>query len=246
MSVPRLELRGVSKRFGGLYALREVSLAVEPGSLVALLGPNGAGKTTLFDVVTGLSRPSAGTVSFGGANLTRLAPHRIAALGIGRTFQIARLFPELSVLDNALVGVTFGGGGRRARRGPAERRRQAERLLELVGLEDKRAARAAQLSLGEQKRLELACALGPEPRLLLLDELASGLPPRGRAEVVRFYGRLRARGLTVVAIEHSFGLLGELADRVVVLDQGVVVADGRPAEVLASSRVLEAYLGDEE
>jgi len=246
VSVPRLELRGVSKRYGGLYALRDVSLAVEPGSLVALLGPNGAGKTTLFDVVTGLSRPSAGTVSFGGANLTRLAPHRIAALGIGRTFQIARLFPELSVLDNALVGVTFGGGGRRARRGPAERRRQAERLLELVGLEDKRAARAAQLSLGEQKRLELACALGPEPRLLLLDELASGLPPRGRAEVVRFYGRLRARGLTVVAIEHSFGLLGELADRVVVLDQGVVVADGRPAEVLASSRVLEAYLGDEE
>ncbi len=244
--MPRLELERVSKRYGGLYALRDVSLAVEPGSLVALLGPNGAGKTTLFDVVTGLSRPSAGTVSFGGADLTRLAPHRIAALGIGRTFQIARLFPELSVLDNTLVGVTFGGGGRRARRGPAERRRQAERLLELVGLEDKRAARAAQLSLGEQKRLELACALGPEPRLLLLDELASGLPPRGRAEVVRFYGRLRARGLTVVAIEHSFGLLGELADRVVVLDQGVVVADGRPAEVLASSRVLEAYLGDEE
>ena len=244
--MPRLELVRVSKRYGGLYALREVSLAVEPGSLVALLGPNGAGKTTLFDVVTGLSRPSAGTVSFGGANLTRLAPHRIAALGIGRTFQIARLFPALSVLDNVLVGVTFGGGGSRPRRAPGERQRQAERLIELVGLEDKRAARAAQLSLGEQKRLELACALGPEPRLLLLDELASGLPPRGRAEVVRFYGRLRARGLTVVAIEHSFGLLGELADRVVVLDQGVVVADGRPAEVLASSRVLEAYLGDEE
>ncbi len=237
-----LELDRVSKRYGGLYALREVSLTIEPGSLVAVLGPNGAGKTTLFDIVSGLTRPTAGAVRFDGADLTRLPPHRIAALGIGRTFQIARLFPELPALDNVLVGVTFG----RRRRPASERRRHAERLLELVGLHDRPAARAEELSLGQQKRLELACALGPEPRLLLLDELSSGLPPRGREEVIRFYGRLRARGLTILAIEHSFGVLSELADRVVVLDQGEVVADGQPAEVLRSSRVREAYLGDDD
>ena len=242
-----LELDRVSKRYGGLDALRDVSLAIEPGTLVAILGPNGAGKTTLFDVVSGLVRPTAGAVRFEGADLTRLPPHRIATLGIGRTFQIARLFPDLPVLDNVLVGVTFGGGSRDGRRRPArERRRQAERLLELVGLHDRPAARARELSLGQQKRLELACALGPEPRLLLLDELSAGLTPRGREEVLRFYGRLRTRGLTILAIEHSMGVLGELADRMVVLDQGAVVADGRPAEVLASPGVREAYLGDDD
>jgi ABC-type branched-subunit amino acid transport system ATPase component len=243
MTTGRLELEGVGKRFGGVHALRDVTLAVEPGSLVALVGPNGAGKTTLFDVVSGLTRPTGGRVRFDGTDLARLPPHRIAALGIGRTFQVARLFPDLRVLDNVLVGVTFGS---RHPRTPGERRRHAERLLELVGLAERAAACARHLSLGEQKRLELACALGPEPRLLLLDELASGLPPRGRAEVVRFYGRLRARGLTIVAIEHSLALLGELADRVVALDQGVVVADGPPAAVLASPRVREAYLGEDD
>jgi branched-chain amino acid transport system ATP-binding protein len=241
--MPRLELLRVSKRFDGVQALRDVSLTVEPGTLVALMGPNGAGKTTVFDVVSGLVRPSGGSVRLDAVELTRLPPHRIAALGIGRTFQIARLFPALSVLDNVLVGVSFGGARPAT---PAERRRRAARLLDVVGLQDRPAARAGELSLGEQKRLELAVALGPEPRLLLLDELAAGLPPRGRAEVIGFYARLRARGITVVAIEHTVDVLAGLADRVVVLDQGEVVADGRPAEVLAAARVVEAYLGDDE
>jgi len=240
---PILELARVSKRFGGLQALREISLAIEPGALVALLGPNGAGKTTLFEIISGLTRPTGGAVRFDGLDITRLPPHRIATLGVGRTFQIARLFPGLPALDNVLVGVVFG----RARRlDPAGSRRAAERLLETVGLREKARALARELSLGEQKRLELACALGPEPRLLLLDELASGLPPRGREEVIRFYGRLRARGLTIFAIEHSVRVLAELADRLLVLDQGEVVADGPPAEVLASRRVAEAYLGEED
>ncbi len=241
----RLELCGVSRRFGGVEALRGVSLTVEPGSLVALLGPNGAGKTTLFDVVSGLLPPSGGRVRLDGRDITRLPAHRRAALGIGRTFQIARLFPGLAALDNVLVGVTFGRGRRRWA-GTADRRRQAHRLLARVGLEAKAAEPAAALSLGEQKRLELACALAPEPRLLLLDELASGLPPGGQAEVVSVYAGLRRRGLTVVAIEHSVGLLRGVADRVVVLDQGAIVADGPPREVLASPRVAAAYLGEAE
>lgn len=239
----RLELRRVSKAFGGLMALRDVDLAVEPGSLVALLGPNGAGKTTLLDLVSGLTRPTRGTIRFGGADLTQLPPHRIAALGIGRTFQIARLFPALSVLDNVRVGVVFGRG--RHRRSD-EARRRAARLLEVVGLSAKAEARARELSLGEQKRLELACALGSEPRLLLLDELAAGLPPGGREDVIRFYGRLRERGMTIVAIEHSFGLLSRLADRAVVLDRGLVVADGRPDAVLAASGVAGADSAEED
>jgi branched-chain amino acid transport system ATP-binding protein len=236
-----LEVVRVSKRFGGLHALRDVSFAVEPGSLTAVVGPNGSGKTTLFDIITGLVRPTGGSVRFAGAELTRLPPHRVAGLGIGRTFQIARLFPGLTALDNVRVGVTFGRPGR-----AGGGRHGAERLLEVVGLSAKAGARARELSLGEQKRLELACALAPEPRLLLLDELTAGLPPRGREEVIRFYGRLRERALTVVAVEHAFGALGRLADRVIVLDRGEVVADGRPDAVMASPRVREAYVGEDD
>jgi len=238
----RLALERLSKRYGGVHALRELSLVIEAGSLVALLGPNGAGKTTLFDVVSGLVPPTSGRVRLDDADVTGLPPHRLAALGLGRTFQITRLFPELSALENVLVGVTFG---RRDGETAVERRRRADRLLDVVGLAAKAASPARDFSLGEQKRLELACALGPEPRLLLLDELGSGLSPRGRAEVVRFYARLRERGVTVMAIEHAFGPLSEVADRVVVLEQGEIVADGRPADVLASTRVVDAYLGDE-
>src|SRR5262249_43828649 len=161
--------------------------------------------------------PSSGTVHLDSVDVTQLPPHRRAARGIGRTFQIARLFPELSALDNVRVGVAFAPARPPGRE--AQRRRAAE-LLELVGLESKAAA------LGEQKRLELAVALGPAPRLLLLDEVAAGLPPRGRDEVVGLYAQLRARGVTIVAIEHALGLLAELADRIVVLDQGEVIADG--------------------
>jgi branched-chain amino acid transport system ATP-binding protein len=238
-----LEVDRVTQRFGALEALRDVSLTAEPGSLVALVGPNGAGKTTLLDVISGRLRPAHGVVRWDGVELTGLPPHRIAALGIGRTFQIARLFPGLTTLDNVLVGVTFGAEPIRS---GGERRRRTGEIVAWVGLTDKADLPASRLSLGEQKRLELAVALGARPRLLLLDELAGGLSARGRDEVYRVCERLRSRGLTVIAIEHAVGPLARLADQVVVLDQGAVVAVGRPDEILASRRVVEAYMGEDD
>jgi branched-chain amino acid transport system ATP-binding protein len=242
--VPILEGRGISMVFGGLLALRGVDLAIDEHQVVGLLGPNGSGKSTLFNVLGGSLRPTVGEVWFRGARITDRPPWVIGRLGIGRTFQIPRPFAGLSVLDSVLVGVTFRGRHRYRR--AADRRGEAEHLLAVVGLNDKAGARSSQLSLGEMKRLELAVALSSRPTLLLLDELASGLSPKGREEVLLFYGRLRERGLTIFAIEHSFGVLARVSDRILALDQGRIVADGNPATVLASPRVAEAYLGDDD
>ncbi len=242
--MPLLEGRGLSMAFGGLLALRGVDVVVEEHQLIGLLGPNGSGKTTLFNILCGLLRPTAGEVWFKGKRLTHRAPWELARLGIGRTFQIPRLFAHLTVLNNVLVGVTFRAEHRHRR--AHDRRAEAERLLATVGLADKAGAQAFELSLGETKRLELALALSTRPTLLLLDELASGLSPKGREEVIRFYGRLRERGLTILAIEHSFRVLAEVADWLMVLDQGAVVASGHPEAVLGSPRVVEAYLGEED
>jgi branched-chain amino acid transport system ATP-binding protein len=221
-----------------------MDVLVEEHQLVGLLGPNGSGKTTLFNVLSGLLRPTAGEVWFRGERITQAFPWERARLGIGRTFQIARPFADLTVVDNALVGLTFRSQHRYRR--VQDRRLEAERLLAIVGLADKAGSKAHELSLGERKRLELAMALSTRPTLLLLDELASGLSPKGREEVIRFYGRLRERGLTVFAIEHSFRVLAQVADRLLVLDQGAIVADGRPEAVLGSRRVVEAYLGEDD
>ncbi len=242
--MPILEGRGVSMAFGGLLALRGVDVAIEEHQVVGLLGPNGSGKSTLFNVLGGLLRPTAGEVWFRGRRVTDRPPWTMGRLGLGRTFQIPRPFRGMSVFESVLVGVTFRGRDRYHR--AMDRRREAERLLVLVGLGDKAGGRAAQLSLGEMKRLELAVALSSRPTFLFLDELASGLSPRGREEVLLFYGKLRERGLTIFAIEHSFGVLARVADRMLLLDQGRIVADGTPSAVLASPQVAEAYLGEDE
>jgi len=239
-----LEIRNLHAKAGDKDILRGLDLTVKAGEVHAIMGPNGSGKTTLFNILSGLLRPTAGDVWFTGARVTNLPPWAMAGRGIGRTFQIARPFAHTTVLDNVLVGITFRSRHRYRR--ALDRRREAERLLATVGLADKATARAKELSLGERKRLELAMALSTRPTVLLLDELASGLSPKGRGEVIRFYGRLKERGLTIFAIEHSFRILAHVADRLMVLDQGTIVAEGRPEQVLGSPRVVQAYLGEDD
>jgi ABC-type branched-subunit amino acid transport system ATPase component len=241
--VPLLEARGLRVDFGQIQALRGLDIDVEEGQVIGLLGPNGSGKTTLLNVLCGLQRPAAGQVRVDGVLVTGRPRWALSSLGIGRTFQIPRPFAGLTALESVLVGVTFGRSRRPFR--AADRRREAERILELVGLADRSGAPATTLSLGQMKRLELAVALSTSPRLLLLDELTSGLSPQGRAEVLRFYGRLRERGLAIVAVEHSVGALARVADRLLLLDRGVIVAEGPPETMLASPHLTRGHLGDD-
>src|SRR3990172_3352775 len=241
-AVPLLEGRGLCVDYGRVRALGGVDIEVEEGQVIGLLGPNGSGKTTLLNVLGGLLCPTEGMVRFDGGLVTGKPPWVFGRLGIGRTFPIPRPFAGMTALDSVLVGVTFSK--RRTLFRAADRRREGERLLATVGLADKAGAGSSELSLGQMKRLELAVALSARPRLLLLDELASGLSPQGRGEVLRFYGRLRDRGIAIVAVEHSVGTLARVADRLILLDGGVIAAEGPPSAVLASPRVAQAYLGD--
>lgn len=240
-----LEGRHLFKRFGAVTALNDVSFSIEAQEVVALIGPNGSGKTTLFNIISGLTPPDSGDVRFGKVIVSGNQPHLISRLGIGRTFQIPSPFPSLTVLDNVVVGIVHRKRDRKHDLDGA--RDEARHLLGVVGLDSFAERSPRGLSLGELKRLELACALSLHPTLLLIDELGSGLSPKGRSEVVHFYGRLRERrGLTVFAIEHSFRALAATADRVMVLDHGRIIADGPPEEVLATRGVVEAYLGEDE
>jgi ABC-type branched-subunit amino acid transport system ATPase component len=227
--------------YGRVRALDGIDVEVQEGQVIGLLGPNGSGKTTLLNVLGGRIIPTAGSVRFDGALVSGKPPWVFGRLGIGRTFQIPRPFAGLTVLDSVLVGVTLSKRRRLIR--AADRRREGERLLAIVGLDDKAGALSSKLSLGQMKRLELAVALSTRPRLLLLDELASGLSPQGRGEVLRFYGRLRERGITIVAVEHSVGTLASVSDRLILLNGGVIAAEGQASAVLASPRVAQAYLG---
>ena len=234
---PLLHVSGISKRFGGLVAVRDLSLEMARGDVLGLIGPNGAGKTTAFNLLSGFLPPDRGEITFDGHRLAGLKPHAICGLGLARTFQIVRPFPHLSVLDNVRVGAL----ARHPRM--AEAREKARAVIERVGLGGKADHAASGLTLAERKRLELARALATEPRLLLLDEVMAGLNPREIDDIVEVIRGIRAAGVTILLIEHVMQAVTSLAERVYVLNQGRMIAEGTPAAIAADPAVVEAYLG---
>jgi len=234
-----LTLENVTKRFGGLTAVRAVSLDVRERELMGIIGPNGAGKTTLFNVVSGYYRPEEGRVVFAGSDVTGRAPHDICRLGLTRTFQIVKPFGNLSVLDNVMIGALTRTSTVRAARS------DAERVVETCGLAPYATARARALPIGLRKRLEVARALATRPRVLLLDEVMAGLNPTELGGMVDLIRRLHAEGLTVIVIEHIMAAMMRLAQRIVVLHHGEKIAEGTPAQIVADRRVVDAYLGEE-
>jgi branched-chain amino acid transport system ATP-binding protein len=246
--VSLLEVRAVSKSFGSLAAVRDVSLRVAPGELRAVIGPNGAGKTTFFNLISGAIRPSAGSVHFDGRDVTALPAWRRVALGMARTFQITEIFPELTVAENLRIAVETAAGLRLrpwlGRAAAARIARQVEEMLELAGLAGKAGRLVGELAHGDQRAAEIAMALALRPRLLLLDEPTAGMGEQETYDITQLIRRLhRDRALTIVLIEHDMRVVFHLADRIAVLDQGSLIGDGTPAEIAADATVQAAYLG---
>jgi branched-chain amino acid transport system permease protein len=251
---PILQLDGVSRTFGGVRALDSVSLRVREGAVHGLIGPNGAGKTTALNVISGLMEPTSGEIRFQGARIDDQPAHRIAALGIRRTFQNIRLFPAMSSLENLIVGMHTTTHtplwqrlvyAPKAQREEARAREWGVMLLERVGLGRKALEQARNLSYGEQRRLEIARALASDPALILLDEPTAGMNPRETDAVADLIRSMSADGRTVLLVEHNVGLVMSVCDRITVLDFGEVIAEGTPAEVSANPDVITAYLGSE-
>lgn len=251
-----LEVKDVSKTFGGLKAVGGVSLKVMPGEIVSVIGPNGAGKTTLFNLISGVLAPSSGQIVLQGQDTARLAPSAFATAGIGRTFQNLALFRHGTVVENLLVGrhVHFRGTvletlfyWGRTRTEEIAARRKVEQIIEFLEIEELRDKPVATLSYGQQKRVELGRALACEPRLLLLDEIVAGMNREEKEDLARFTLDIRDElGIAVLMIEHDMQVVMDLSDRIYVLNFGCLIAEGTPAEVAAHPEVLKAYLGDEE
>ncbi len=249
-----LSVEGLSKRFGGLQAVDNVSFSVPQGVIKALIGPNGAGKTTLFNLISGVLLSDSGAVTFDGGPVQGLRPHQIAALGVSRTFQHIRLFPKMTVLENIMVGrhvhsrAGFISGMLRlpfTRREEADIREKAGEIMDFLGISDQAGADATSLAYGQQRIVELGRALACGPKLLLLDEPAAGLNMRETAEMAALISRVRDRGITVLLVEHDMSLVMNISDEIVVLSYGRKIADDIPLAIQKNSEVIKVYLGED-
>jgi branched-chain amino acid transport system ATP-binding protein len=236
-----LKLEALNKKFGDHWALKEIDFSIGQGEIIGLVGPNGAGKTTLFNLITGRHRPTSGRVFFAKKNITSYRPHEIQRLGISRTFQSSRPFAKMSALENVVVGRVFRAEFQLFTK--TADIRTAKQLLELVGLSHKAVTPAGDLTLSEQRRLDLARALATQPRLLLLDEVVAGFSPLAVKQAVELVRRVRERGVTLFIIDHFLSLSLRVSDRLLALDHGEKVAEGSPQEVMRNRDVIRAYLG---
>jgi branched-chain amino acid transport system ATP-binding protein len=239
--MPILEGKGVTKHFGGLAAVSNVDFSVEQGEALGLIGPNGAGKTTLFNLISASLAPSAGVISLEGQTITGLKPHEICRMGVARTFQTVKIFPDMPVLQNVVLGAFFGAA---EKMNSAEVISNAMEILDFVGLSALQSQPAKDLTLANQKRLELARALATNPEVLLLDEIMAGLTQTEVVQAMDLITRTRAKGITIIMIEHVMRAIMNLCERILVLHHGAMIAEGTPQEITSSKAVIEVYFGE--